>query len=55
MTIAEFLRQMADAYDPDDEIEMFMIKAGDDERPIFWPPFPYRSDGSRGGDAPWLA
>lgn len=39
MTIAEMLRQIADAYDPDDEVDTFMVKAGDDPTPVFWPPF----------------
>jgi len=39
MTIAEFTRQIADAYGPEDEVDAFMIKAGSDARPIFWPPF----------------
>jgi hypothetical protein len=38
MTIAEMLRQIADAYDPDDEVDTFMVKAGNDPSPIFWPP-----------------
>lgn len=49
MTVAELLEQLAEAYDRDDEVDTFMIRAGDDPMPVFWPPF------RRGGEGGWTS